>query len=52
MYMIIANGERSITNNITHYNYVLLGIAGSVESIGLDISPLSHKIILRSPWLD
>ena len=49
--MIMADGNLSTTGPITHYDPIHLCIGGNVELYGLDITPLSHTIILSAPWL-
>src|SRR5215471_16640109 len=49
--MIMADGNVSTQGPITHYNPVNLRIGGSTEEYGLDITSLSHNILLGSPWL-
>ena len=49
--MIMADGNFSTAGPITHYDPIHLRIGGNVEPYGLDITPLSHTIILGAPWL-
>ena len=49
--LVLADGSPSRAGHITHYNSLVLRTAGSEESLGLDIAPTSHDIILGMPWL-
>ena len=49
--MIMADGNLSTTGPITHYDPIHLRISGNVEPYELDITLLSHTIILSAPWL-
>jgi len=51
MKMIMADGNFSSTGPITHYDPVQLCIGGNEEPYALDVTPLSHEIILGAPWL-
>ena len=49
--LVLADGSPSQAGHITHYNPLVLRTAGNEESLGLDIAPTSHDIILGMPWL-
>ena len=49
--MIMMDGNFSTTGPIMHYDLIHLCIGGNVKPYGLDITPLSHAIILSAPWL-
>ena len=49
--MIMADSNFSSAGPITHYDPIQLCIGGSEEPYALDVAPLSHEIILETPWL-
>jgi hypothetical protein len=49
--LVLADRFPSQAGHITHYNPLVLRTAGHEESLGLDIAPTSHDIILGMPWL-
>src|SRR5579859_2252146 len=50
--LILANGSPSKGGNVTHFNPLILRIAGNEEAIGLDVAPTTHDIVLGIPWIE
>jgi hypothetical protein len=49
--MIMADGNKSHTGPVTHYNDTTVRIAGHEEKLALDVTSLSHPLLLGMPWL-
>jgi hypothetical protein len=49
--MIIADGNQSPAGPITHYDLTTICTAGHEEQLALDVTSLSHPLIIGMPWL-
>jgi hypothetical protein len=49
--MIMADGNKSPAGPITHHDLTTVRIAGNEEQLALDVTALSHPLLIGMPWL-